>query len=285
MVDFGVMENTSPAPKVRTGYPSDVSDEGWAFAAPYLTLISTDAPQPRYPLREVFNALRYLVRMGVPWRYRPYDFPPWDMVYQQARRWMAANVFEEMALDLRQLLRKAQGKDARPTAAIFDSRTLQSTIESGERAGYNGDKKKNGSKTHTAVDTLGHLLALRVTPANEQDRAQVSALAKDVQGATGENIKLAYMDQGYTGEATAAAAEEGGIHLEVVKLEEAKKGFVLLPKRWVVERSFAWASRFRRLARDYERVADVLAGYHWVVFAILLLVRAQNGIHLWKTGP
>jgi transposase len=211
------------------------------------------------------------------------------MVYQQTRRWIAANVFEEMAHDLRQLLRKAQGRNAQPSATIFDSRTLQSTIESGERAGYNGDKKKNGSKTHAAVDTLGHLLALSVTPANEQDRVpsgwQVGMLAKQVQEATGESVTLAYVDQAYTGEETATAAEEEGMNLSVVKLEEAKKGFVLLPRRWVVERSFAWASRFRRLARDYERVADVLAGYHGVVSAILMLVKAQNGLPLWKTSP
>lgn len=284
MVDFWIMERTATTAQTRQGYPSDVSDEEWAFVAPYLTLIPSDSPQRRYPLREVFNALRYLVRTGVPWRYLPVDFPPWEMVYQQTRRWIAANVFEEMAHDLRQILRRALGKNAQPSATIFDSRTLQSTVESGERAGYNGDKKKNGSKTHIAVDTLGLLLALAVTSAKEQDRAQVETLAKSVQEVTGESIKLAYVDQGYTGEETATAAEEEGINLLVVKLEEAKKGFVLLPRRWVVERSFAWANRFRRLARDYERTAEVLAGYHWVVFAILMLARAQNGIQQWKTS-
>lgn len=124
---------------------------------------------------------------------------------------------------------------------------------------------------HAAVDTLGHLLAIKVTAANEQDRAQVKELAQAVQAATGENVQLAYVDQGYTGEQPAAAAIQQGIKLEVVKHHEAKRGFVLLPRRWVVERSFAWAARFRRLARDYERLASTLSGYHWLAFAMLML--------------
>ena len=124
---------------------------------------------------------------------------------------------------------------------------------------------------HIAVDTLGHLLALKVTAANEQDRSQVAALAQAVQQVTGDHVALAYVDQGYTGEAPAAAATQHGIQLEVVKHTEAKRGFVLLPRRWVVERSFAWAARFRRLARNYERLASTLAGYHWLAFALLML--------------
>ena len=124
---------------------------------------------------------------------------------------------------------------------------------------------------HVAVDTLGHLLALVVTAANEQERAQVSKLAKQVQQATQKSVRLAYVDQGYTGEKAADAAAEHGIELEVVKLAEAKRGFVLLPRRWVVERSFAWLARFRRLLRDYERLPTTLAGLHWLAFACLLL--------------
>src|SRR5262249_55759021 len=150
-----------------------------------------------------------------------------------------------------------------PTAVILDGRTLQSTRESGGRAGYDGYKRRQGSKVHIAVDPLGHLLALHVTPANEQERAQVDALAEAVQEATGESVELAYVDQGYTGEDAFDAAAGHGIILEVVKLAEAKRGFVLLPRRWVVERSFGWAARFRRLARDYERLSETLAGLHY----------------------
>ncbi len=152
-----------------------------------------------------------------------------------------------MVHDLRTLLRLASGRSESPNAAILDSRTLRSTPQSGHRGGYDGAKRKKGSKVHAAVDTLGHLLALGVTSATEQDRSQVEALAKTVQEATGESVELAYVDRGYTGEKAAAEAEAQGIRLEVVKYQEARRGFVLLPRRWVVERSFAWATRFRRL--------------------------------------
>jgi transposase len=257
--------------KVRKAYPSDVSDEEWAFCAPYLTLMREDAPQREYPLREPFNGLRWLVRAGCPWRMMPNDLPPWTAIQQQTQRWLRAGCFESMAEDLRLLLRLSTGRADAPSAAILDSRTLQSTPESGSRAGFDGHKKRKGSKVHAAVDTLGHLLALKVTAANEQDRAQVAELAQAVQETTGQNVQVAFVDQGYTGDPPAAAAARHGMRLEVVKHHEAKRGFVLLPRRWVVERSFAWAARFRRLARDYERLATTLAGYHWLAFALLML--------------
>lgn len=221
----------------RKPYPSDVSDEEWAFVAPYLTLIREDAAQRTHGLREVFNALRWIVRAGASWRMLPHDLPPWEAVYQQTQRWLAAGVFEAIVHDLRALLRTAEGRDQQPTAAILDSRTLRSTPESGHRAGYDGAKRKRGSKVHAAVDTLGHLLALHVTPASEQDREQVEKLAGAVQEVTGENVELAYVDQGYSGEQPAADAQERGIRLEVVKHQEAKRGFVLLPRRWVGSRA------------------------------------------------
>ena len=160
-------------------------------------------------------------------------------MYQQSQRWLRAGVFEEMSRDLRNLLRLLEGRAENPSATILDGRTLKSTPESGERAGYDGHKRKRGSKVHIAVDTLGLLLALIVTPANEQERRQVETLAQKVQTVTGQSVELAYVDQGYTGENAANAAKGEGIELFVVKHEEAKKGFVLLPRRWVVERSFA----------------------------------------------
>lgn len=262
----------------RKTYPSDVSDEEWAFVAPYITLMTEEAPQRDYPLREVFNGLRYVVRGGISWRMIPNDLPPWHTVYQQTQRWLKAGVFEAMVHDLREVLRVAEGRKPQPSAVIFDSRTLQSSPESGERAGYDGAKRRKGSKTHLAVDTLGHLLALHVTAADEQDRAQVACLAQHVQEVTGETVEVAFVDQGYTGENAAQQAEEYGLRLEVVKLPEAKKGFVLLPRRWVVERSFGWIARFRRLARDYERLPTTLKGLHFLAFAILMAHRFIQSI-------
>lgn len=259
-----------PSPS-RKPYPSDVSDEEWSLVVPYLTLMKEDAPQRSHSLRELFNALRYVIRYGIAWRAMPNDLPPWHAVHQQAHRWLAAGSFETLAQDLRALLRVAAGRNEEPTAAIIDSRTLRSTPESGTRAGYDGAKRKRGSKVHMAVDTLGHLLALHVTPADIGDREAVARLAADIQDATGDTVTLAYVDQGYTGKAAAEAAAAEGITLEVVKLPEAKRGFVLLPRRWVVERSFAWVTRCRRLVKDYERYATTLAGFHVIAFVGYML--------------
>jgi transposase len=255
----------------RNPYPSDVSDDEWAFVAPYLTLMIEDAPQREYSLREVFNGLRWVVRAGASWRMMPHDLPPWHTVYQQTQRWLKAGVLEAIVHDLRVMLRLAAGREAEPSAAIFDARTMQSTPESGGRAGYDGHKRKKGSKLHLAVDTLGYLLALHATPASKQERAQVAELAQAVQEVTGESVEVAFVDQGYTGVEAVQAAEGHGIHLEVVRLPETRRGFMLLARRWVVERSFAWMSRFRRLARDYERLQTTLVGLHFVAFVCLML--------------
>ena len=224
------------------------------------------------------------MRTGSAWRYMPHDLPPWEAVYQQTQRWLKAGVFKEMVHDLGVLLRLSKGRAPDPRATILDSRTLQSTPESGSRGGYDGAKRKKGS---IGTRSSGHFR----TPArlvcqssqNEQERAWVGQLAGAVQEeATGESVELAYVDQGYTAERPAEEAEAHGMKLEVVKHSEAKRGFVLLPRRWVVERDFAWTSRFRRLAKDYERLPTVLAGLHFVAFACLFLRRATG---ILDTGP
>lgn len=191
--------------------------------------------------------------------------------------------FDALAQDLRAVLRMAGEREPEPRAAILDSHTLRSTPESGARAGYDGAKRKRGSKIHLAVDTLGHLLALHVTPASASDRDAVGPLVQEVQDATGENVEVAYVDQGYTGDRPAAAAVNHGIRLEVVRLPEAKRGFVLLPRRWVVERSFAWATRCRRLVRDYECLAQTLADMHTLAFAMGMLKKAGDLVQIHNT--
>ena len=157
-----------------------------------------------------------------------------------------------MVHDRRVLLHWTQSRADHPTAVILDSRTLQSSPESGSRSSWDGAKRRKGSKTHVAVDTLGNLLALLVTPAKTNDRGPVAELTAAVQAETGHTVEVAFVDDGYTGPKPATAARQHGIDLIVITLPEAKRGFVLLPRRWVVERSFGWAARFRRLARDYE---------------------------------
>jgi transposase len=169
----------------------------------------------------------------------------------------------------------ARRTGARACADSGDPGLAHDTVDARERGScrIRRAKRRKGSKVHVAVDTLGHLLALKVTAADEQDRAQVADLCAAVQEATGETVEVAFVDQGYTGDQAREDAEGHGIRLEVVKLPEAKKGFVLLPRRWVVERSFGWAARFRRLARDYERLPDTLGGLQFLAFAMLMAHR------------
>ena len=185
--------------KARKVYPSDVTDEAWWFVLPYLLLCREDAEQREHALRDVFDAVRYVARSGCAWRMVPGDLPPWAAVYQQFRRWLDAGVFEALVADVQSIVRVWAGRKGQPTGVCMDSRTLQSTPESGGRAGYDGAKRRKGSKVHIAVDTLGHLLALTVTPANRGDRDQVAPLAEQVQQVTGSTVDLAYVDQGYTG--------------------------------------------------------------------------------------
>lgn len=271
-------QGTSYHPQYETTLPHRLPNRclrrGMGFPRSISDADARGRPQRQHALRELFNGLRFIARTGLQWRYMPHDLPPWPAVYQQIRRWIAADVFDAIIADLRALIRIGDGRAAQPSAMILDSRTLQSTPESGDRAGWDGAKRRKGTKVHLAVDTLGLLLALHVTPANAQDRAQIDALAKAVQEATGERVALAHVDQGYTGEVPKQAAAAYGITLEVVKLPDVKRGFVPLPRRWVVERDFAWMSRFRRLARDQERLADVLKGFHLVAFTMLMWKQA-----------
>ena len=236
---------------------------------PYFMLLPEDAGQRKYPLRDVLNALLWIARTGSPWAYLPHDFPPYDIVQQQARHWFKHGCFENLVHDVRMLTREEAGRDAVPSVAIIDSRTLQSTPESGHRAGFDGAKKRTGSKVHAAVDTMGHVIALLVTPADEQDRDQVYDLCHQIRKVTGDRVDVVLADGGYTGEQAETDAALLDVELVVVKRPTGAKGFILLPKRWIIERNFAWSSRFRHLGRDLERLPSTLLGFQWLAFAIL----------------
>jgi transposase len=257
----------------RNPYPSEVSNEEWALVVPYLPLMTEDAPQRDYSLRELVDGVRWLVRAGAAWRTLPHELPPWSAVDQQAQRGRKAEVVEAIVEDLRAVLRGAQGRKLAASAALRDSRTLPSSPERGQRAGYDGAKRQRGRKGHSAVGTSGQLLALGVTAADEQGRAQGETLAAQVPAVTGAMGELAFVAHGQTGEQAAQAAAQHGLNLEGVKPPEAKEGVVLLPRRWGVERSVAWAARFRRLARDSERLPETLAGPYFLALALLLLDR------------
>ena len=181
-----------------------------------------------------FGACCGLSHAVAPWRWMANDLPTWPIVYQQAQRWMRAGCFEALAEDSHILARLADGRNAQPSAAVIDSRTLRSTPESGAKAGYGDAKRKKGSKLPLAGDTLGRFLALHVTQADADDRAEGGRMAKAVQATTDQS-----------GEKSAQAAGENGKQLEVVELPEAQRGFVFLPRRWVAEHSFGWTTRFR----------------------------------------
>lgn len=264
----------------RRPYPSDVDDETFLFMRPYLELIPEDSPQRQYTIREILNATLWIARTGSQWAYLPHDFPPHKIVHQQVTRWFAHGCFENMVHDLRMLTREQAQRHAVPTVAITDSRTLQSTPESGGRAGFDGAKRRKGSKIHAVVDTLGNVITLLVTAANEQDRAQMYDLCREVQQVTAGNVDVMLVDQGYTGEQASTDAALNDIELVVVPRPAGEKGFVLVPRRWVVERTFAWTSRFRRLARDLERLEGRLLGFHWVALAVLLLHKLNPGLGL-----
>ena len=259
----------------RQPYKSDLDDETYLFMLPYFLLAPEDAHQRVYSIREMLNAALWIGRTGSQWAYLPHDFPPYKLVHQQLMRWFERGCFENLAQDLRSLVREDPLKEGVPTVAIVDSRTLQSTPESGGRAGYDGAKRRKGSKIHAAVDTMGNVMTLLVTSGHEQDREQVYDLCREVQQVTGNRIDVVMADQGYTGEQTQVDAALNDIELVVVKRPKGTKGFVLLPMRWVVERTFAWTARFRRLSRDLERLQSSLVGFHWLAVSVTLIHKLQ----------
>jgi transposase len=223
-------------------------------------------------MRAVFNALRYLVRTGCGWRYLPLDLPLWEAVCQQWTRWRDNRCFDHILAYLRELARVLAGCEAAPTAVVLNSYMVQRTPESGACASYDGAKRRKG-RQQVVVDTLGHLLAAVVTLANEPDRGQVAALCERVQQVTGQHMQAAYVDQGYMGEDAEYAATVHDIDLQVIAKPKGQTGFVLLPRHWVVERSFVWAARFGRLARDYERLALTMQQLYFLAFVTLLLAK------------
>ena len=190
------METTIPT---RKPYPTDVSDEEWAFVAPYLTLMTADAPQRRHDLREVFNALRWIVRAGAPWRLLPMTFPPWEAVYQQTQRWISAGCFEAMAHDLRAMLRWCASRAEQPTAVIIDSATRQSTPESGRAPAMTGTRSAPAARSMRRSTRWGSCWPCW-SPQPMPGPCTGGGLAAQVQAVTGETVELGFVDQGYSGE-------------------------------------------------------------------------------------
>lgn len=237
----------------RQPYPTDLSDAEWHRLAPLVPKPKAGGRPPKYPRREILNAILYLVRAGCTWRLLPHEFPSWRIVYHYFRLWRLQGVWQRIHHRLRKLLRKAAGREPSPSAAILDSQSVKTTERGGEK-GYDAGKNVNGRKRHILVDTLGLLLVVRVTAASTQDRdgarLLLTALARQW-----TRLRLIWADSAYAGELiewVRQLRERRRVKLEIVRRSDATRGFVVLPKRWIVERTFGWLNRCRRLSKDYE---------------------------------
>lgn len=242
-------------------YPSDLTDEQWVLLAPRARAIMAElvrsAGRPMvHNLRAVLDAIGYVTRYGIEWRALPIDFPPWQAVFAFFKRWSARGLPRHLVDMLRERIRVAHGRAPLPTAGSIDSQSVKAadTVGAGSR-GFDAGKKINGRKRHIAVDTLGLLLAVIVTPASVQDRDGANPLLALLRERF-TTITLVWADGGYAGRLVLWAKSALQLSVAIVKRSDDTRGFVLLPRRWVVERTFGWLLRHRRLIRDYERRPD-----------------------------
>ena len=230
-------------------YPTDLTDGQWKLVAPLLPAAKPGGRPRSVDLREVLNGIFYVTRGGVPWRMLPHDLPPWGTVHYYYRRWRLDGTWEKILKVLRARLRHADGRKKSPSAAIVDTQTVR-TASGGEK-GYDAGKRTPGRKRHIIVDTMGLLLAVVVHSASLQDRDGVKRVGERVKGQF-PRLKLIWADAAYEA-AVGWAKQFGNWVLELVRKPAGQKGFVVQKRRWVVERTFSWLVRSRRLARDYER--------------------------------
>jgi len=258
----------------RTSYQTDLSDKEWQKVETCIPKPKTKRGRKRqHSLRELINAIFYVVRSGCAWRLLPHDFPPWKTVYHYFCIWRLEGIWECMNVALRTELRIAEGRNSQPSAAIIDSQSVKTTETRGVR-GYDAGKKVNGRKRHILVDTMGLLLMVVVHTANIQDRDGARILLEGLaeQEELIKRLKLIWADGGYRGALVAWVEKVLGWKLEIVEKPEGQVGFQILPRRWVVERTFGWLVRQRRLARDYERLPETSEAFIYIAM-IRLMVR------------
>jgi putative transposase len=238
----------------RKPYPSDLTDLQWDNIEHLLPPPKTGGRPRAYDNRELVNGILYVTRGGCSWRMLPHDFPPWQSVYGYFRRWRLAGIWKQIHDALVVTIRHLEGREAEPSAAILDSQTVKSTEQGGPH-GYDAGKKVNGRKRHLLVDTLGLLLVVVVHAADIQDRDGAKLVLAKVRGLL-PRLQLIWADGGYAGQLLAWVRQHYGWIVQTVLRPVGVKGFVLLPRRWVVERTFAWLGRYRRLSKDYERLPE-----------------------------
>ncbi|NEX23109.1 IS5 family transposase [Thiorhodococcus mannitoliphagus] len=269
---------TSDNGEALVRYPSDLNDEEWAIIEPILDELdpyTTGRPRDA-DMREILNAIFYLNKTGCPWRYLPKDFPPYNRVNYYYNKWTHSGVLAQVNAALRGCLREKNGRQANPTGAIIDSQSVKGTQESSIESGFDGGKLVKGRKRHIVVDTMGCLLVVCVHAANIFDGKAARQVFTRLFVLL-ESVKLIWADCGYAGrELFEWVLAEFDCILEVVKRRKGKKGFHVLPRRWVVERTFAWIGRSRRLSRDYEREPRSSGSQVYLASSRLLLRQISN---------
>lgn len=261
----------------RKSYDTDLSDVEWLLLEPLIPPEKRGGRHRTVDIREVVNAIFYVLRTGCAWRLLPHDFPSWQTVYGYFRDWRKTGIWEQLNAALREAVREQEGRKAEPSAAIVDSQSVKTTAVAGVR-GYDGAKNIKGRKRHILVDVLGLLLEVVVTPADVPERAGAKKLLKRALGHSYERLELIWADGGYGGQPFHDwVLENCGWLLEIIKRSDDAKGFVVLPRRWVVERTFGWLFRFRRLSKDYEVLPETSEAWIYAAMVRIMLQRlARN---------
>ncbi|TLN09801.1 IS5 family transposase [bacterium] len=259
----------------RVPYPSDLSDKEWNIIKPHIPNPQTNRGRKRvHSYREILNAIFYLLRSGCAWRMLPHEYPHWKTVYHYFRLWRILGIWEHINNVLRTQLRILSGRKPEPSAAILDSQSVKTTETPGIR-GYDAAKKINGRKRHILVDTIGLMLMVVVHTANIQDRDGAKLVLEQVIG-TFPRLQLIWADAGYSGKLVDWVKVMCGWVLEIVKRSDDVKGFKVLPHRWVVERTFGWLGRYRRLSKDYEGLTQSSQALIYAAMIRIMLKRIDK---------